>query len=117
MSQADMFKIIMAYLSISYILLLSLQLSNPMTYKIAVLEEDVYGNPIKSYGYCYMPDNNISAGLFVLIVAFVILIIVIGNVICFISRNDETVNNETTFISFSLVNFLQVLKKKISIFA
>jgi hypothetical protein len=88
-----------------------------MTYRIAVFEEDIYGNPIKSYGYCYLPDNNTSAGLFILIVAFVILIIVIGNVICFISRNDETVNNETTFISFSLVNFLQVLKKKISIFA
>lgn len=109
MSQLDMFKIIMAFLSISYILLMAWQLTSPMVYKIMVIEHDSYDNPIKSYGFCYLPNSYAATGLFVLIILFVVMVIVGGNIVCFIARNDETVNNEVTFISLSMVNFLQVL--------
>ena len=33
----------------------------------------------------------------------------IGNFVCFVARNDESVNNEVTYISISMINFLEMM--------
>ena len=68
------------------------------------MSADAYGNPLSSTGSCYKAYNN-PAALSVLGMIFVFCFI--GNIVCFIARNDETVNNETTYISFGIMNFFQ----------
>jgi hypothetical protein len=109
LGQFELLSIVFAYLFIAYLLLTTWQLISPMSYRVHVLAFDAYNNPIESYGFCYIPASTASASVFVILVLFVVLIIFIGNIVCFIARNDETVNNEVTFITLAMVNFLQVV--------
>ena len=72
-----------------------------------MLDVDEYGDPIEGYGYCAL-EGDVAAGCFSSLVIFVTLCIIAGNVVCYISRNDESVNSEVTYISISMMNFMQI---------
>jgi low affinity Fe/Cu permease len=79
-----------------------------MTYQIEVLVEDEYNNAIESFGYCAQANGSVGAYMFVILVFIVAFVIFVGNLVCFVSRNDESVNNEVTYITLAMINFLQV---------
>jgi heme A synthase len=101
--------IVLFYLVFSYFFLGLWQVIDPMHYRIEVLEYDKFNNPIESYGYCSISRKPAVTACLTILVTFVVLVVLVGNFICFIARNDETVNNEVTYIALSMVNFLQIV--------
>ena len=108
MTEYDIFMSIGAFLAVTHSLLLAWQLIAPMKYQLKVLDVDQYGNPIEGYGYCAL-EGDIANVIFGILIIFVTLLIIVGNIVCFISRNDESVNSEVTYISISMMNFLLIL--------
>ena len=95
------------YLLFIYVVLAVWQASYPVQYKIFVAEYDEFDNAIKSYGYCYASPEGIY--FFALIVGTILLSLLAGGFVCYIARNDETVNSEVTYIALAIMNFLQAI--------
>jgi len=106
--ELDMFKAIGLFLLIAYVIMIAWTFTTPLYYVVEILHVDSWGNPVKSYGYCKL-DGPEAQGFFVTLVMLVLVSIISGNFVCFIARNDESVNNEVTYISLSLFNFLEML--------
>merc|ERR1719224_185250 len=79
-----------------------------MYYVLQVLETDEFDNPTSAYGYCDL-NGQIAEGCFMALVSMVLFCIILGNFVCFVARNDESVNNEVTYISISMINFLEMM--------
>lgn len=105
----ETYLIVFSYLAFSYFFLGLWQVIDPMVYRIEVLGFDEFNNPIESFGYCAVSSNPAVTASIIILVTFVVLVVLVGNFICFIARNDETVNNEVTYIALSMVNFLQIV--------
>ena len=73
-----------------------------------VTELDSYKNPTESLSTCYARstgDIDIFGGV---IFGIILFSCIVGNVICFVARNDENVNNEITYISLGIMNYFQI---------
>ena len=105
-SVSEIFSYIGIFLFFSYIILALWHIRSPLTYKIFVTVYDEFSNPVKSSGYCYF--DNAGTPYFVILIFFVIAGLIVGSFVCFISRNDETQNNEVTYVALSMFNYLQV---------
>jgi hypothetical protein len=68
---------------------------------------DTYGNPSSGYSTCFSFDSGELPYVIPIIIS-VTLALIIGNVVCFIARNDETVNNEILYITLAQANYLQI---------
>lgn len=102
------FRLIMGvYVFCAFLILLLWHISAPLHWTITVSMLDTYGNPIASYGSCYNDSGSIDYILPLGALIFVAL--VIGNIVCFVCRNDETVNNEIMYMSLAQANYLQII--------
>jgi hypothetical protein len=95
-----------AYLLILFTPMLLWQIYNPVKFTVTVDDVDIYNNPISSTGSCF--NESLFQGYSMSLFFVIFLSCICGNVICFLARNDESVNSEITYISLAIMNYLQV---------
>ena len=81
----------------------------PLLFHIDVTEFDSYGNPLKGYGTCLGSDSGAMTPYLIPLLVIVVLTLIFGNVLCFVCRHDETVNNEVTFIATAIVMIINLI--------
>merc|ERR1711871_107633 len=106
--KTDMFKAMFAYFIVAYTIMMTWTIGSPMIYELSVTEYDEYQNPISAYGYCKL-GKGVAEGLFIILVLLMLFCIILGNVVCFLARNDESTNNEVMYIALSLINFFEMI--------
>ena len=106
-SRSSFHYVLLGFMFAIYCPMVLWELNGPLLYRIDVTGTDAYGNPNESYGVCYAQSG--SEQYAYLVVAVIFLSCMVGNALCFISRNDESVNNETTYISLGLINYFQII--------
>jgi gamma-aminobutyric acid type B receptor len=105
----DMILPIVVLVVIDGALLLWWTMSNPLVFKRTVAFSDAYGNPVSSNGACQLRDDGDSIYKYVAPIAVIHgLMLIVGNVLAYLSRTIPGSFQESKYIGVSMVSTLQI---------